>query len=376
MANSIDYQKSKPHFHVLDGLRGMAAIVILVFHFLEMIYPGDYVNNPLGHGFLAVDFFFCLSGFVVAYAYDERIKKIGVKGFFINRLIRLHPMVVFGTIIGLIYYLFDPSLQDLSEIGWDKLSLATLASLILIPFVMLPGRFGCIFPYNGTAWSLFSEYFISIVYALILVRLRKKMILAILVLGAIWVFYTAHKFTWLSVGWDFNSMSGGFVRVIYSFTAGLVIFRFNWILKNKGGLLFSFLLMMGVFVFPHQANDWIRESLLVVIVVPVVVALGAGATVGKRVGRFCKIVGDLSYPLYMTHISAIFYYMYYLQTHPDLSVQGKYFVAFLLFVFSILVSYASMKYFDEPVRKWLTRVKLSKISKKNNTSVQLGLTKS
>ena len=84
MVNKVSELDSKPHFHILDGLRGVAALVILVFHYLEFIYLGDYVNNPLGHGFLAVDFFFCLSGFVVAYAYDDRIGKIGVKGFFIK----------------------------------------------------------------------------------------------------------------------------------------------------------------------------------------------------------------------------------------------------------------------------------------------------
>src|SRR3569623_1052774 len=99
--------KIRPHFQVLDGLRGIAALAVVVFHFMEWIYT-DPAKNFIGHGFLAVDFFFCLSGFVIGYAYDERLKHIGLKQFFKRRLIRLHPMVVFGSVIGLLAFLFDP----------------------------------------------------------------------------------------------------------------------------------------------------------------------------------------------------------------------------------------------------------------------------
>lgn len=92
--------KSKQHFHVLDGLRGIAALAVVIFHFMEWIYP-DFTENFIGHGFLAVDFFFCLSGFVIAYAYDNRLTKMGVKSFFTSRLIRLHPLVIAGTLLGL-----------------------------------------------------------------------------------------------------------------------------------------------------------------------------------------------------------------------------------------------------------------------------------
>ena len=91
----------KKHFEVLDGLRGMAALAVVVFHFMEVIEP-DYSRNFIGHGFLAVDFFFCLSGFVIAYAYDGRIDSLGLGEFFRSRLIRLHPLVVIGSVLGLL----------------------------------------------------------------------------------------------------------------------------------------------------------------------------------------------------------------------------------------------------------------------------------
>src|SRR5690606_24682233 len=96
-----DIIKAKPHFQILDGLRGIAALAIVVFHFMEWIFPDAY-ENPIGHGFLAVDFFFCLSGFVISYAYDNRIEQMGNLEFFKRRLIRLHPLVILGSVLGLL----------------------------------------------------------------------------------------------------------------------------------------------------------------------------------------------------------------------------------------------------------------------------------
>ena len=78
--------KTKQHFVILDGLRGIAALAVVIFHFMEWVYP-DSSKNFIGHGFLAVDFFFCLSGFVIRYAYDDRIGSMGVVEFFKSRQI-------------------------------------------------------------------------------------------------------------------------------------------------------------------------------------------------------------------------------------------------------------------------------------------------
>src|SRR3954468_7152067 len=98
---------TKQHFEILDGLRGIAALAVVIFHFMEWVFP-DSSKNFIGHGFLAVDFFFCLSGFVIGYAYDDRIRGLGVWEFFKARLIRLHPLVVLGSVLGLLAFLFDP----------------------------------------------------------------------------------------------------------------------------------------------------------------------------------------------------------------------------------------------------------------------------
>lgn len=96
----------KHHYHILDGLRGVAAIVVVWFHIFEA-YATSHVDQIINHGYLAVDFFFMLSGFVIGYAYDNRWKTMTTGEFIKRRLIRLQPMVAIGAIIGaLIFYLF------------------------------------------------------------------------------------------------------------------------------------------------------------------------------------------------------------------------------------------------------------------------------
>ncbi|HEX8608953.1 MAG TPA: acyltransferase, partial [Pedobacter sp.] len=147
---------TKQHFEILDGLRGIAALSVVTFHFMEWAYT-DASKNFIGHGFLAVDFFFCLSGFVIGYAYDDRIAKTGVLSFFMSRLIRLHPLVVAGSVLGLLAFLFDPFGGHPELYSAGKIVLTFLCSLLLIPLPAIADRGFNLFSFNAPAWSLFWE---------------------------------------------------------------------------------------------------------------------------------------------------------------------------------------------------------------------------
>ncbi|HSU51505.1 MAG TPA: acyltransferase, partial [Segetibacter sp.] len=149
-----DILKTKQHFEILDGLRGVAALSIVVFHFMEWIYS-DPGKNFIGHGFLAVDFFFCLSGFVIAYAYDDRVEKMGLAAFFKSRLIRLHPLVIIGSVLGLAEFLFDPLTGNQEPYSAGKLMLLFFASIFLIPLPIMKDRSFNLFGLNAPSWSLF-----------------------------------------------------------------------------------------------------------------------------------------------------------------------------------------------------------------------------
>src|SRR5947208_11017828 len=115
MTKTPVYLQSKSHYEILDGLRGVASIMVVIFHVFET-YSGDRFHQIINHGYLAVDFFFLLSGFVVAYAYDDRWGKMSQWDFYKRRLIRLQPMVIMGNIIGaaLFYLQYCPMFSLLS----------------------------------------------------------------------------------------------------------------------------------------------------------------------------------------------------------------------------------------------------------------------
>ena len=99
------FADTKPHYNILDGLRGVAALMVVWFHVFEA-FATSHVDQRINHGYLAVDFFFVLSGFVIGYAYDDRWGRMTYRDFFMRRLIRLHPMVVMGMLIGAAAFYF------------------------------------------------------------------------------------------------------------------------------------------------------------------------------------------------------------------------------------------------------------------------------
>ncbi len=130
------------------------------------------------------------------------------------------------------------------------------------------------------------------------------------------------------------------------------MFRFNVVIRNRWPFAVLALLLIGVFVFPHFQNDWLLEMFLVMIIFPLLLALGAGATVSGRMRSFCVFTGRLSYPLYMTHIWLVWLFGNYMAKQKPEPLE-LYLVAAGVFVASMLMGYAALRWYDEPVRKWL-----------------------
>jgi peptidoglycan/LPS O-acetylase OafA/YrhL len=353
-------EQTRPYFTVLDGLRGLAAIVVLFFHYTEAIFVDDYETNFIGHGFMAVDFFFILSGFVIAYAYDDRMKKIGVMAFFRNRLIRLEPMVIIGTLVGVAFYLLHPYYHTIAEAGWGNIFIAALAGIFMLPSVDLPYCWGSIFPFNSPQWSLLSEYSISIAYAFILCRIGKKTLIFLGLASLIWFSYIGSQAGWINLGWDFKTVWGGFPRVCMTFITGMLLFRFNIVIKHKLSIWLPLALMFGVFFFPHIKNDWLVEIILIGAILPLSVALGAGSEIDENstLGKICRFLGRLSYPLYTTHISFMFLFSSYISQNK-LPITQQFLISITLMIVSILLAFILMKWVDEPVRSYLRKKRYS-----------------
>lgn len=343
--------QTKKHFEILDGLRGVAALSVVLFHFMEIVYP-DPNKNFIAHGFLAVDFFFCLSGFVIGYAYDDRIGKMGIAAFFKSRLIRLHPLVILGSILGLLAFLFDPFTVHPQGYGPGRLILIFLSSVLLIPYPVITERFFNLFGLNAPSWSLFWEYIANIFYAIILYRTGRRYLLILTILAAAILCFVSYHAGSLMGGWAGANFWDGCARISYSFLAGLLIYRSDWIIKSKIGFTGLSVLLVLAFLMPFTKWSWLTEPMVVLIYFPLIVALGAGATLAPAFKRICTFSGKISYPLYMTHYAVMFMFLNYYTAHQPGNTQ-----LFLIIIIGIVlltgIAYLVTVIYDIPVRRYL-----------------------
>jgi peptidoglycan/LPS O-acetylase OafA/YrhL len=349
---SPEILKTKQHFHILDGLRGVAALSVVAFHFMEVVYA-DYSQDFIGHGFLAVDFFFCLSGFVIGYAYDNRIGKMGVWEFFKSRLIRLHPLVIMGSVLALLGFFFDPIVAVADAYSAGKIALIFLCSLLMIPYPVVAERYFNLFNLNAPAWSLFWEYVANILYALVLYRVNRKWLILPALLAAVGIFYVAIHSGNLMGGWSGGTFWDGGIRIAYSFLAGLLVYRYNIIIKNKLGFLGLAVLLFLAFVMPFGSWNWLTEPLVVLVYFPLLVSLGAGATLSPGLTNICIFSGNISYPLYMTHYTFIWIFANYNTKHKPSINQLEYIIPISM-VLLVGIAWLVMVVFDMPLRKYLT----------------------
>lgn len=347
-----DLLKTKQHFELLDGLRGIAALAVVIFHFMEWIFP-DSSKNVIGHGFLAVDFFFCLSGFVIGYAYDDRIRKMGRGAFFKARLIRLHPLVVLGSVLGLLGFLLDPFA---SPPGYHagKLALLFVCSLFLIPLPLMEERAFNLFALNAPSWSLFWEYVANVFYAFVLYKVGRRPLAALTILGAAGICFVSYRAGNLLGGWSKDTFIDGGARVGYSFLAGLLLYRSNWIIKNRFGFAGLAILLAFAFLLPGSRWNWLTEALVVLLYFPLLVSLGAGSDLSPQWKKICRFSGNISYPLYMTHYAVIWVFgNYYTNEKP--SADKLPFIVIPGIIVLVAIAYLVMVFYDLPLRRYLTK---------------------
>ena len=376
---SAAYADSKPHYELLDGLRGVAALVVVWYHVFEG-FATCAMDQRVNHGYLAVDFFFMLSGFVVAYAYDDRWStSLTVKGFVRRRLIRLHPMVVMGALLGCLTFCLQGGVRwDGTPVGTGALLVALVCSALLLP--SLPGSVGEVrgngemFPLNGPSWSLFYEYVGNALYALVLRRLGTRVLAGVVVLcgaGLVWV--AAGNFSGgchLGLGWSLGGLNvpGGLLRLLFAFGGGLLLSRVFRQRRVRGAFWLCSSVLVGLLAVPYVGGDGSAPSVLnglyevacVAVAFPLVVwAAASGRTTDAFSRRVCRFLGDISFPLYIVHYP----FMYLFFDHVGLMKPAEEKLTFAeswpwalaVFAGSVALAWLLLKCYDEPVRRWLTR---------------------
>ena len=374
------YLASKPRYEILDGLRGVAAVVILVYHLFEAC------GIVLGHAYLGVDFFFALSGFVIGYAYDDRWDRMSVGDFFKRRLVRLHPMLIMGTTIGFLLYYFGKC-EAFPYIGtqpWWWVMVMYLYTCLMLPMAREWDLRGWddTNSFNGSTWSLQWEYIANILYALVLRFLPKAALIVLTAVAAMGTIDITFNLDMLGLlegrfgapntvngGWNLSSQElyVGAVRLAYPFLMGLLLSRLKVAIKVRGAFALCSLLVAVMMLWPVMEGsvNGIYEAACILILIPAIVAIGAGSTVsGKPMTSLCKFLGEISYPLYITHLPLIYMQLAWMSNNPDATKGEAIVVAVAVAVLSIGLAYASLKLYDLPVREWLTEHWLKRKAKK------------
>ena len=427
----------KPHYLLLDGLRGAAALMVLWYHVFEgFAFAGGTAIETFNHGHLGVDFFFMLSGFVISYAYDDRWKSpshrdtktpsqsavsepvegkrfdklsdqtnsqrptangLSIWSFFKRRLIRLHPMVVMGAVIGLITYLIQGGVQwDGTHVSFHWIMVAFFLAVFLIP--VYPGApydvrgNGEMYPLNGPSWSLFFEYVGNILYALFIRRLSNKMLTLLCgVTGLLWVAFVTFDvstYDMIGIGWTLDTVNffGGLLRMLFPFTLGMLMARrFNVNrqktkdesqsavpepvegkvrrfdkLSDRTIFWISVLVLFALFSVPYIPKtgsvsvNGIYELACIICVFPLIIWFGAAVNITNNfTTKICKFLGDISYPLYIVHYPVMYLFYSWLIDNELYTLGETWQVVILVMVINIALAYACLKLYDEPVRKRL-----------------------
>jgi peptidoglycan/LPS O-acetylase OafA/YrhL len=291
----------------LDGLRGLAAILVVLYHMPPYVQRWFYFPNS----FLAVDFFFCLSGFIIAYSYERRILNgMSLADFSVARLIRLYPLYFLGSALGLLSALILTHAYSRNHLTSGELLTTVALSSLLLPNLVEVWANHNVFPLNGPAWSLFFELFANLVFWFMIRSRLASRVWLLGVAATCLLMLSLYKGPLAEAGAFSQSFTQGFARVGFSFCMGVVVFR----LRENGRATFwsrrmalvvalavVFLLSGMLLTRGEIAERHATQLFFIAVVSPVVVYLGSLVKLPVVAEPFCGFLGDFSYPLYILH---------------------------------------------------------------------------
>jgi peptidoglycan/LPS O-acetylase OafA/YrhL len=270
----------KGRYEALDGLRGVAAFAIIWLHVRQILGFASWPPNAA----LSVDFFFCLSGFVIAHAYEGRLKTtMSFWAFAGQRLLRLMPLAMAGALMGgAVLLVHAAQSHDTPAVN---VAAATGLNLFMLPsFGLIPDN-PQVFATDGPLWSLFWELLINAAFALAALRLTTPRLVALVLAGAGLTLWTAiSQADHLDVGSRNSTFILGFCRVLFPFSCGALIRRLPARRSGLGAVLAPFLAAVLAALLLGPALGGLGQALAVLAAFPLIVWLGAGVEVGPRIG--------------------------------------------------------------------------------------------
>lgn len=339
-------------FPVLDGVRGVAAILVLILH------TGPYwADIEFHHSHLAVDLFFVLSGFVIAHAYEAKLesKTITQNSFVVIRLVRLYPMFFLAALLASGAFLFRYSSNIYDEQGYlTSFIWSSFLTILFLPSA-IPGSI-LLFPLNSPSWSVFYELIINAVYAYLRPCLSKKnLLLIVLTLGlAMGAIAYLHGNVGVGVSLRVTSVLSGLIRSGFGIFLGIYLCRYaRKLLSNV--VLPDYVIpamVMLVLVMPDLGIlNWLFDLASIYLFFPLAIILGTRCKCGGTTENVFLFLGKVSYPVYLLHtpVASVFYVLF-----EDAVKTYAPFSGVALVVFLLGCSHYLERYYDIPFRKYLT----------------------
>jgi len=331
------------NYATFDGLRGFAAVAVVLYH----MAPSADITQIMPHGYLAVDLFFVLSGFVIAQAYGARLKDgMSLRMFMVVRLVRLYPLYFLGQVLGL---------GILAVSGHETLVLlkAFAMGIFMMPLPVDIKDVPLIFPLNSPSWSLFFEISINLAFVF-LVTVSPKKTLYLIAASSLVVAATALRFGNLDVGWNVYNFVGGFPRVAFSFLVG--VFLVGTTPGVRKGNHVPVLIMAAVLVIlaaPYQS--WWFDLIIVLLVFPVIVFAAAVFQPTGAVWWVSCRLGRISYPIYIIHAPLLHLGALLIKEwNVSSELQPLAWAATLTTI--LVLSEVAVTFYDQPVRRALPHV--------------------
>lgn len=325
----------------LDAMRGLAAIAVAVSHLDLALMP---------HGHLAVDFFFALSGFVLTRAYDARLQERGRVGWFMEvRVVRLYPLFCAGILLGLLHAAQMTVRGADMHLGWAQIARATALGLL-----MLPDPFtASVYPTNGVFWSIATELLANLLFAVALARVRAGALYLMLIAAGGALIAMAVPPNFANSGALWSGMPLALVRTAFSFTFGLLIARWTGPADRRRSALalLPILVLCAVLAMPtYLLGGRIFELAAILVVFPVLLAIGARLELPAELAGIAAFLGDISYALYVIH-APIAHGAAFIARRLDLSFPA----ATLPYLAAAIVGATLLVHvWDKPVRRWLS----------------------
>ena len=345
-------QARRTHYQGLDFLRGVAAIAVVGFHFSSRLD----LPSLFYHGYLGVDFFFVLSGFVIAHAYGARLASgaMTLRAFVVLRVVRLLPLVVFGTAIAAVVDLLRPGDFSLAHHLAD-IAVAMVMGCLCLPTLWHTTLEPTVFPLNSPVWSLFFELVANFCCVPLYRSRHTTRLIALLaaasLLAIAWATLAQDGVNLGSIPADFLL---GFPRVAWSFTLGIVLSRVTLPVPPVSKWVYAAFLcvVLACPAVPGGMNG-LFDLVAITVVFPLIVLGAAHCRGAERASSLSAWSGNMSYPLYATHyplVRAVGLVGRRLTgtmgAHLLVACLGT--VAMVLFSAGLYVAY------DVPVRRWIT----------------------